>query len=113
MKLDKLFFGFSSDVILFCVYMPPEGSICYENNEDGMNVLESLLDWYREHYDDAQFCILGDLNARTGECDDFIIDDRANYLPMEEWYVPDIFNQKRVSQDIVVNLYGKKTVRYM
>jgi len=108
LKLDKLFFGFSSDVILFCVYIPPEGSACYESNEDGMNVLESLLDWHRVHYDDAQFCILGDVNARTGGHDDFIIDDRASYLPMEEWYVPDTFDQKRVSQDKVINMYGKK-----
>ena len=105
---DQAYFCLSKNLILLCLYLPPEGSASYEPGVDGMDVVGSKLDSLREQYDEAHVCILGDLNARTAACNDYIVDDLAKHMPNEEWYIPDLFNIKRRSQDNVINTYGKK-----
>ena len=73
-----------------------------------LTFLKNVLEWCKEHHDKAHLCVLGDLNARTGNYDDFILDDSATYLPIEDWYLPDLFNVKRMSQDVNMNAFGTK-----
>ena len=51
----------------------------------------------------------GDLNARTKDYQDFILDDSPNYIPLPDFYSEDSFAIKRESKDVhgELNEHGK------
>ena len=50
---------------------------------------------------------MGDLNARIGNEQDFILDDDVAFVKCMDWYVVDHFKEKRRSKDLTVNTFGK------
>ena len=53
--------------------------------------------------------ISGDMNARTKDLPDYIIDDSVNYVPVPDFYISDDFSLPRKSRDIHgdINLHGQ------
>jgi hypothetical protein len=95
------------NILLVCVYLPPKKSSSYVDEQDGMVILkEKLLD-LRTRYPDHKLLVTGDLNARTGSLQDFLVDDASDYIPGMDWYIPDDFDIPRCSKDRVVNDFGQ------
>ena len=49
----------------------------------------------------------GDLNARTGNANDYLIDDGVDFLPQMEWYDVSNFTIPRTSEDNIINNFGR------
>jgi len=106
LKIDKSMFTTGRDVIFACVYIPPERSPVYENNN--ISVLECLENCFTTQ--DLQNCdiiIGGDLNARTGNLAEYTVSE--NTIPELEEY-SDILDGDigipRKSQDPIVNKWA-------
>ena len=97
--LNKVFFDLPHNLIVCFTYLPPEGSTSYEDEQNGVAILQDTLTNLYVENDDCLICVIGDLNARTGVLKDYIVDDGAKYLPMEEWYEESTFYKTRNSQD--------------
>ena len=100
--LYKRLFGFNSDVVYMCAYVPPENSPYYTafDIDDGISLLEeSLAD---VSLDDVYILLCGGLNSRTAN--EFPISQSGN----------DVFTRSveetptRCSEDTVLNSFGKK-----
>ena len=63
--ISKELFGF--DVLLLCVYIPPEGSAYHD-----VTAFEELKSCIIQHKNDCELCVMGDFNARTAELEDFV-----------------------------------------
>ena len=104
LKLDKSFFGHTTDLYLCIAYLPPGNSTYSRHSEtDCLNTLEQQV----QHFSTlGNIIIMGDLNARTSCNNDHIIDDTDkflnNYLP----YNIDKALPRRASQDKIVNDRG-------
>ena len=106
--VDENLFG--SNLLYIVVYLPPEGSAVYRSEEmNGINLLEDELVRLKNIYPNHEIVISGDMNARTGTDDDFLIDDRITHLPIGNWYAPSNFNLPRCSRDKpnIINGHGK------
>ena len=106
-KLPGSLFGKLNTVILIALYLPPETSPRYDGDEKGMELLEDLLLKVRSKYCDCSILILGDLNARTGILQDYIVDDDVEHMnDIDQWYISSSFNAPRKSKDKTVNKFG-------
>ena len=106
--VDKSLMG--ENMIWFFVYLPPEGSTSYCQNEpNGVVLLEEELVMIQTLFPDHKLIISGDLNARTRNEADYIIDDSITYLPVDTGYSASCFNKPRNSQDLhgELNNHGK------
>ena len=90
----------------FC-YLPPEGSNRYNDEKNGVEIVNEKLREMKVVHPDSHVVLLGDLNARTGREADYIIDDSVNWMPNMEWYATDNFDILRKSKDAHVNTFGK------
>ena len=98
-SVDKCVFGM--DVIFMVIYLPPEGSTVYDNDEpNGVNVLEDELTILQSKFPNHEIIISGDFNARTKCENDFILNDSTTYLPLDLNYVVSSFNTPRKSKDL-------------
>ena len=102
--LDKRLFGFNSDVVYMCAYVPPENSPYYTafDIDDGISLLEESLADVMLSLDDVYIFLCGDLNSRTAN--EFPISQSGNDVftrPVEE-------TPTRCSEDTVLNSFGKK-----
>jgi len=95
-----------SHVNVFCCfcYTPPANSIITCNEVSQWSTLESEIIQFSSK---GQIIICGDLNARTGNQNDFISVDSEIPIDLPCGYVPDSNTSPRVSQDIQVNTQGK------
>ncbi len=99
-------FNISGNVIIVNAYIPPEGSVFYEDKDDnGIDILKSKMHEITSMYPDDLWCMMGDYNARTGNRQDYINDGFGN-VPGMDWYVGDDFSTERKSKDQVVNKFG-------
>ena len=75
-------FDLMQDMILYITYISPEGSTIYDKKEikNGITALENNIAYYRQKYPFCYLYIAGDLNARTKDLCDFIIDDTLDYV---------------------------------
>ena len=99
----------SDPVLLACVYLPPEGSPFYDEEVNGILLLEDELMSVISEMDVRPYVILaGDLNARTGKLLDYLFDDSCENLPIGDWYDEDFFKRPRSSCDTneKVNNFG-------
>jgi exonuclease III len=107
--LNKSFFELTRDVILGCVYIPPEGSneYTFRCTENGIEELENELnDMVSQN--NADIILTGDFNSRTGVNSDFIIGDDNDVQPhIHECYERDNFSMCRQNKDRVTNNFGK------
>ena len=103
--------GVITDIIIACLYIPCEGSSFYNSrNED--NGLEEISDELERIRDDSTcLIVMGDLNARTSEMPDYIINDDVNYLSLPDWW-SDSFSLPRKSRDKngPINRYGRSLI---
>jgi len=95
-------------------YLPPQGSSAYTSDEqNGVLLLERFLTQIETKFPDTGIIISGDLNARTNDLPDFIINDCADHLPLPPSYVADEFSTPRNTQDKhgEVNGHGKELLK--
>ena len=84
----------NEQIVLFCVYLPPEGSVYAQNNEQALNML--TIELYKYNLADGVFT-RGDFNARIGE----MLDNRTSLdLPT------------RIVIDKTVNAQGTKLMNF-
>ena len=109
LKLNKSLFNLEKDVYLCLCYNVPIGSSRQSLIE--VNIYDRILtDLNRIILESSNMCnfiVLGDLNSRTGNLNDFVeydtVDEHTDFLPDD--YCSDMFLH-RVSQDNTVNQYG-------
>lgn len=112
-KVMKTWTGFENDLIIIACYIPPEGNKVYDtlDEDNGINILSNTVEWIRNKYVGCPLLIMGDLNARTGQKQDFAEQDSIKYMMNEtEWYEKDSFNIKRSSLDTVNNKFGDSLI---
>ena len=99
-----------NDLIICFVYIPPANSP-YARIAIFDEIEDTIID-FRARYVNADFCIMGDLNARTGIADDFLVNSKyVNCQPDDELEMLTLslnIQEKRVSVDKVVNTYGNR-----
>ncbi|CAG2202169.1 RAB1A [Mytilus edulis] len=107
LKLNKNFFGFVHDIYLCALYIPPFSSSHYDNDLD---FLENEISTFSMN---GQIVLIGDLNARTGQRADFIVNDSDHinnfdgFDLLPENYITDS-EINRNNQDTSVNTVGTK-----
>ncbi|CAC5370981.1 unnamed protein product [Mytilus coruscus] len=106
LKLEKEFFGFKEDLYLCAIYVPPINSNYFEND---YNLLENEISTYARQ---GRILLMGDMNARTGKCPDFITGDSCQINNFDaENLIPDYYEVDteiaRNNQDNVTNVQGK------
>lgn len=97
------------NLILVCMYLPPENSTAYEAETDGVEVLKEKLVDLKSRFPNHRLVVAGDLNARIGSLQDYF-DDRVDHIPGMNWYTPDNFDVPRSSKDNVVNNFGQNLI---
>lgn len=92
-RLDSNTLDIEHDMILLCSYIPPEGSVYYKSDENGIDILHDKMEEISSKYPNDYWCLIGDYNARTGTKLDFIeFDDDCT--PGIDFYGGDKFNQR-------------------
>ena len=75
-------FPLERDLILGAVYISPEGSTVYNSYENGgTDLLEEKICKIIDSYENVEMMLADDFNSRTGELDDFIINDSPDFIP--------------------------------
>ncbi|CAC5378277.1 unnamed protein product [Mytilus coruscus] len=74
MKVAKSIFGLQNDVIVGCIYIPPEGST-YSNLEAFDEIENELMSLKK--VSDVHTALIGDFNAKTGTLYDFVLADET------------------------------------
>ncbi|KAK6180958.1 hypothetical protein SNE40_008917 [Patella caerulea] len=89
------------------MYVSPEGSKYYQNREHStIETLEEIFIKIHFDFPGSNILLAGDMNARTGDLVDYIIDDSLEYITNEDIYPIDDFNQKRHNLDKEINAFG-------
>lgn len=109
LKLSKNVLGTINPILLVAVYLPPTGSVYYDNTDivNGVAILEQCLLDLAEHHPEAEFLIAGDLNSRTanGNYKDMdIVDYGSDDSDVSELVQ---IGQNRTSKDTGVNDFGR------
>lgn len=74
LKVKKEFLQLDKDLILSCMYLPPQGSPFYDELQiNGMDLFEDVFVTLFSQFSDCYFLTMGDLNCRTGNIRDFEI----------------------------------------
>ena len=101
-------------IALCVIYLYHEHSSGNINRDDYFQLLEQDISLYKNQY---SICLTGDFNARTGNINDFCQDVEGSDAPgvdtndfIDSDYFPQIFCEKRVSNDKGVNTYGKNLI---
>jgi hypothetical protein len=107
MRISGVLFSTDRDVLLCCLYIPPEKSTCYNRRHEvnGIVALESVIGDLVNAHGDYIICA-GDYNARVGNKQDFIVDDSNMFLPIADIYECDSFSIPRQSKDGTENAFG-------
>ena len=107
-KFEKDFFKLKNDLYLCAAYIPPSNSSYTQKlDHDLTDLIEKDLLVYKQKGD---VLILGDLNARTSNKDDFITNDNSNHLPLFDSYKPDNSIRYRKSMDHELDERGKEII---
>ena len=81
--------GSELNILFIATYIPPEKSTAYhDDNCDGISNLEGFILYEVSKKDsDFLYIITGDLNARSGFIQDYILDDNIDHLSDSNWYL--------------------------
>lgn len=112
MKLSKeIFIGNNSrDLYIAAAYIPPENSTYYKQYDCNLfSILESDIESYQQL---GNIIVVGDLNGRIGNADDYIVNDNINGNVLDVLnnvinYTPDTPTCARKACDQVVNTFGR------
>ena len=74
-----------------------------------MILLDEYLKKIKFVYPNHEVFVTGDLNARTQDKVDYIVNECVDYLPCKDWYTCDSFDRPRWLKDVHgdINLHGK------
>ena len=108
LRIDNKILGLEKNVFLGITYISPIYSSIYNTNPHMENTFECLKKQLASFNKDDLIILGGDFNARTGNLNDFIIDDNTNYVPLPEFYKRDTFVRERVNQDKTINKFGEE-----
>ena len=106
--LDKDFFGFRKNVLLWCCYLPCENSPYYRvtGYDNGIDMIEDCIAEQCVRFDNTDILLCGDFNARMS-------DNQAEFIEENDIFSNEtnmhIFEKdQRNCKDKVVNNYGRK-----
>jgi len=105
-KLTRAFFNLEQDIYIAFVYACPRNS-SYANRQD-YDALEILQDDIYELPPGSQYMVMGDLNARTAKCQDYISNDGQNSRQMYEDFIELEEELGRQNMDQTVSEQGKR-----
>ena len=111
-KLNKQNFGWAADLYICFLYIPPSTSNWFLS---GRSLTFDSLQEECATYDEKGWVLLfGDLNARTGDLNDFIENDEIDeYLPLDDNYKPDKPLRTRINNDKeLVNTSGQSLIEF-
>ena len=113
LKINKILLESGRDLVLACVYLPPENSPFYnEKSTKGIGMLEeAILEIDIENQYDL--AIFGDFNSRTGIKSEVLNTELD--IPQfhhDEGILDDADIIDRNSQDKVINSYGRKLIEF-
>jgi len=111
MELSKSILGLERNLYICAIYIPPENSSYSQknkgNHEDALMQLNSdIMEYSQKGY----ILVAGDLNARTGILNDFIINDTDKFQLSQQPYHVDAQVCKRRSQDSTISSRGKELI---
>ena len=86
-RLDKIFFGLEEDIYLGVWYIPPLGSSRPLQTQKMWGALQSEISYMQLN---GKVIVMGDLNARTGNQQDWITMDTIDHVPLPEGYSVDV-----------------------
>jgi len=113
LKLSCQYFDTEKDIFIGAIYMPPESSSYYRNNEsvDPFLVLESAV---MKYGDLGEILLMGDFNARTATLKDYIeIETHNDHFPLQSKTPSALSRQcclERNNLDTKVNSFGRKLI---
>ena len=114
LEADKQLFSLEESLLLCFIYLPPDNSPFYRNVDTcGIKCLENHMLKPEIARFGANMLILGDVNARTAERDDYINEIRVvpTLRHYEEDLQDDIFT-KRASCDTHTNKFGLELIEF-
>ena len=107
-KPSKCFLGFTTDIYMCFVYIPPNNSVYF--NKHNVRLFEQLEQIIRCYSGNGKVIVMGDLNARCGERSDFIeTNGYEEFLPTldtDNFSINDI--PHRFTMDKTINSSGIK-----
>jgi hypothetical protein len=108
-QLLKDYFGLKKDVYLVYSYVLPENSarLAYQSVHTFDRIEAHIADIVNQN-SDARFLLVGDLNARTSDRFDYIVDDMSEHVPLPDDYIVDVPVCSRASRDTVINSNGTR-----
>ncbi|VDI02318.1 Hypothetical predicted protein [Mytilus galloprovincialis] len=107
-------------IIMVFIYIPPENSIFYsnQNTTNGIDILEEALFEVESLYDNCEILMAGDFNSRTSELNDFVTEDKPNYIPGLQYIINNdhdsksyITQCKRSNKDKITNNFGRSLIQ--
>jgi len=105
LKLEKSFFELQEDIYLCIAYVPPQDSTYSKGLEQGiLDQIETDIFKYKKV---GATILMGDINARVGNNNDYIINDSIKHLPLDSDYILDSHETPRISQDAILDNRGK------
>ncbi|ESO92034.1 hypothetical protein LOTGIDRAFT_163039 [Lottia gigantea] len=109
-------FGRPKNLIVGIVYIPPEGSIFYndKNVNCGVRLLGCALYEIENMYPSDDVIILGDLNSRIGRKQDFVEEAKTKHNPFLQSFYESSVNEatpvQRNSKDNQTNTFGNQLI---
>ena len=76
------------------VYLPPEGSPRYTDEKNGVEILKDVIFETKAKYGHFYIAIVGDVNSRIGNEQDFILDDDIRFSQNMDYYPVDLFKRR-------------------
>ena len=98
------------NLIMMCVYLPPQNSSTYDEETDGVLILKEKLVELKSKFPEHKLIVLGDLNARIGSMQDILVDADVEHVTGFDWYITDDFDIPRQSKDTVTNDFGRSLI---
>ena len=111
-KLNKSFFNLERDLYICAAYIPPEQSK-YLKHKNDLDILTQITEDIANFSENGHILLMGDLNARTAEMQDYISEDSDKFLSTDTTdYRVDQQLGRRLSQDKLQNvpLRGKQLI---